>query len=441
MPHSFGNQKLIPHLSAVVFLLLALFLAGCSSQPKIPTPEEQEQKLAEVMNNGGYNPARKYTITSYQDVWLHDQTQLDIVMTAPTEPGHYPLIIYLPSLGENASAGQLWRETWAQAGYAVFSVQPQAISQALKEIGQDGRDKPGEPNGDDDENDNDSGKDGKHGGKSSRSGRNSEIRFLGHEYFAVDALKSRMEQVYWAYHQLKMRVASATPGYASVDNSKVVLAGYDLGAQTVAAILGERFAVSLPKSTELNPSAAIVLSPSIDLAEGEVRSRFQNLNMPLLVITGSEDNDPYAISSASVRSAVWEFSPANDKYLLLLKGDVHALLAGKEKGGRFGLNNGQGGDKGGFGGWGGGARHFQPANQYGSSGGHGHGQNGGGTGGGHKDEGEHKNADLGYKQVAAVFSATSAFLDKVLKNDEFAQFWIDEKANNWLDRAGVLKIR
>ena len=58
-----------------------------------------------------------------------------------------------------------------------------------------------------------------------------------------------------------------------------------------------------------------------------------------------------------------------------------------------------------------------------------------------KSNGDRKNADLGYKQVAAVFSISSAFLDTVIKNDEFAQFWINEKANGWLERAGSLKVR
>lgn len=55
--------------------------------------------------------------------------------------------------------------------------------------------------------------------------------------------------------------------------------------------------------------------------------------------------------------------------------------------------------------------------------------------------GERRNPDLGYKHVAAIFSASTAFLDAVVKNDEFARFWLDDKASNWLGKAGSLRIR
>ncbi|MDD4914513.1 MAG: hypothetical protein PHW13_05675 [Methylococcales bacterium] len=468
--------------------LLAAMLTACSSHPKAPPAEEQAQKLQAVMDNGGYTPARTLDFTSVSEVWNHDGAELDVALIAPKQPGKYPLIIYLPSLGEDATAGRLWRETWARAGYAVFSMQPRAIGLALKEIQPDrhgGADD--QPDDADEEETSAKDKSGGAGGKPSRSARNSELRFLGHEYFSIDALKNRMEQLYWAYRQLKARVDMGLPLFAEADLSHTVLAGYDLGAQTVTAVLGEDFMTSLPENKDIKPVAAIVLSPSIDLAEGNVRSRFQKLNLPMLVITGSEDNDPYAISSASVRAAVWEFSPPGGKYLLQLSGDVHGLLAGEDMGGRLNARQQkQGEDAGGgwFGGGGSGGGRFSGfGQQYAGNGGGGQGNgisgfgsqyagnagngnsngnggfgggdsgmsqqyggNGGGHGGGHgggkgKGDGGQMHQELGYKQVAAVYSASTAFLDKVTKSDEFGQFWIDDKASIWLDRAGVMKIR
>lgn len=426
----------------------AILLAACSSRLKIPSSEEQAQKLAAVMENGGYAPAQSLAIDNVREVWTHEGAELEVVMTAPTMAGNYPLIIYLPSLGEDANAGRLWRETWAKAGYAVFSLQPLDIGQALKELGperalgrDDQSDSPGFFGGEDKQAaDGDGpGQNEEKGGKRSRLARTSELRYLGHEYFSADSLKNRLGQLYWAYRQLQNRAGAGLPLFQAADFSKVILAGYDLGAQTATAVLGEDFKASLPIDKDLKPIAAIILSPSIDLAEGNVRSRFQNLKAPLLVITGSDDNDPYAISSASVRAAVWEFAPAGGKFLLSLIGDVHQLLAGAEMGGRFGLQGeagGRGPDK--EGGW------FSPfANQYGSNGAQDRrGRGGYGEMPGRPKAGnERKNAELGYKQVAALFSITTAFLDTVVKNDEFAKFWISDKANKWLDKAGSLHIR
>ena len=437
-------------LSLVCLILIGFLISACSSRPKIPDTQEQVEKLTEITQSGGYVSGDKHPTESLREIWTHDSTELDVFITAPTAPGSFPLIIYLPSLGENAAAGRLWRETWAKAGYIVFTMQPVNIGQALKELNHERHEK-GKGDFTDDEEEADQDKADSNGnwlfGKSKDNkrqgtgGRSSELRYLGHEYFAIDNLKNRMSQLFWAYTQLKSRSSQGLPLFIKADFSKVVLAGYDLGAQTVTAALGEKFFSSLPEDNELKPIAAIILSPSIDLAKGNVRGRFEKLNLPLLVITGNEDNDPYAISSASVRSAVWEFSPPGNKYLLSLSGNVHKLLSGADMGG--GMVKGQSRDhdsevtdhdKAG------GGRMLQSTNQYG---GHGRNQDSGDSSGifGGRANGGRKDPDLGYKQVAAVASASSAFLDSVIKYDEFAQFWIKNKANKWLDRAGSLRLR
>ena len=453
----FVNFRLLNQYRKLLILALWVLLSsGCSSRPKIPNLEEQQEKLSRIMETGGYASASALEIASSREVWMHDGAELEVMMTVPRGSGPYPLIIYLPSLGETASAGKLWREIWAKDGYAVFSMQPLAIGEALKDLGPEhggGKRKASwfssTDNADEDTDAAEQGsgdKPGEGGRRHSKSGRSSELRYLGHEYFAPEALKKRMIQLFWAYQQLQLRVGLGAPLYASVDTSKVILAGYDLGAQTVTAVLGEDFMTKLPGSNDLQPIAALVLSPSIDLAEGNIRNRFQKLQLPLLVVTGSEDNDPYAISSASVRAAVWEFSPPGGKYLLSLTGNVHSLLAGANFGGGLVMGDGRQGadaaDKPKDGRRG--DNFSELTSQYGGgSGGGGHHQGGSSNGifGGSKDGGKRENSELGYKQVAAVYSITSAFLDAVVKNDDFAKFWLKEKASNWLERAGMLKSR
>lgn len=120
-------------LLIVYVTVLSLVLNACSFFGGLPSQDEQSQKLVETMEKG-YAPARGFMIDSSREVWMHNGTELEVVMTMPTAPGSYPLIIYLPGLGEDAKAGLLWRETWAKAGYAVFSLQSVAVGQALKEL-------------------------------------------------------------------------------------------------------------------------------------------------------------------------------------------------------------------------------------------------------------------------------------------------------------------
>jgi len=439
-----GFEGWVSHKACRLLLACALMLlVACSSRPPLPSQEDQQEKLSEILSNGGYKTARNFPVDVTHDVWIYQQTELEVELVGPSAPGSYPLIIYLPSLGEDAKAGRLWRETWAKAGYLVFSMQPMPVSQALKALEAERRfDDPEEIPDDEnaelaDENmalrpePADGGWFGDKPRRQSRTARESELRYVGHQYFGMENLKTRLAQLFWAYAQLQTRAGLRQPLYASADFSKVILAGYDLGAQTVTAALGENFGSGLPRADQLKPVAAMVLSPSVDLAEGNVRSRFQALRLPMLTITGSEDNDPYAISSAAVRTAVWEQAPAGGKYLLLLRGAGHRLLSGNELGGRFGLSGVRRGDfgmdsGGGPGGHNGGGRRGMSA---------------GGAGGGLFGKTERRDPNLGYKQVAAIASVSSAFLDMLIKKDEFAQAWLNEKAGKWLDRAGTLQTR
>lgn len=425
----FKSRKLIQVLWIAGFSCL---LASCAMRSSQPSVEVQTQKLAETQSKGGYVAGAEIEIDSQREVWNHDHVQLDTMMTMPTAAGNYPLIIYLPSLGEDANAGRIWRETWAKAGYAVFSLQPVLIGQALKEIEAMKKLNPELEREDgfeaeDEVEQSQSLTEGWFGGKlqrPSRSAQNSELRYLGHEYFAVDNLKQRMQQVFWAYQQLKARKSLGQ--FASVDLSKVIIAGYDLGAQTVAGVIGENFDSALPESPEFKPLAAITISPSVNLAKGNVRSRFQAIKLPLLVVTGTEDNDPYAISSASVRTSLWEHAAAGSKYLLMLQSAGHQVLAGSEVNSRFAAGRRGLSDQEQFGG-----------SQVGRRNAH---ANEGLIAGLMGDRGR-RNVEQSYKQVAAVASVSSAFLDAVVKNDEFARFWLADKAIGWLGNAGQIKQR
>ncbi|HEY8035779.1 MAG TPA: hypothetical protein VIF37_09345 [Methylobacter sp.] len=414
-------------------IFCALVLTGCSFGPSLPTPEEQAEKVEQFMTEGGYSASRDYQIDSVRETWRHDGQAIEVSMLAPKAPGDYPLIIYLPGLGESADGGRLWRETWAKAGYAVFSVQPAEISSALKELtpmqGKPGDDKPS-----DDEDDSDK-------SRPSKAVRNSELHYVGHEYFSPASLKKRINHLLWAYAQLKLRVKAGQGLFKSVDVSRVIIAGYDIGAQTTEEMIGEKFGADFPQAQDFSPIAAMLFSPSVDMALGNLTNRYKNIAIPLLVVTGSEDDDPYGISSPYVRTAIWEYAPPGNKYLLVLNKGGHQLLAGsnlarrqeagpaqefEEKAGpseamqRFGTGNAlRGGGRRGGGG-----------SSAGSFGGMGRPSHGG-----------RQNGGQDAKHIAAVFSVSTAFLDIVCKSDKFAQSWITGKANQWLNKSASLKIK
>ncbi|MFZ2405958.1 MAG: hypothetical protein WAW41_12525 [Methylobacter sp.] len=415
-----------------VIIACTVFLSGCFFHLSPPTPEEQTEKVEQFISEGGYSPAHSYALESISETWRHDGQAVEISMLAPTTPGTYPLIIYLPGLGEHADGGRLWKETWAKAGYTVFSMQPIEIGEALKELGPMPEPSdaagpfgmPGPPDEHDPLGDNKP-------EPPKKAVRNSELHYLGHQYFSQDALKKRISHLLWAHAQLKLRAKAGKRLFATADLSRLIIAGYDIGAQTTAAMIGEKFGSDLPQSQDFSPLAAILFSPSVDMALGSVATRYKNISVPLLVVTGSEDEDPYGISSPYVRTAIWEYAPLGNKYLLLLNKGGHQLLAGSNLSHppepNPSMEFGPGGDMPRFGG------SFQG----------GRGPAGGPPPGGMRmpPHGGRQDSEQDAKHIAAVFSISNAFLDNIGKTDKLAQSWLSGKANQWLKKSSNLKIK
>ncbi|MGZ5007729.1 MAG: hypothetical protein ACXWE9_05435 [Methylobacter sp.] len=423
------------YLRSVIFC--AFFLASCSFGPSLPTPEEQVEKIERFMTEGGYSASRDYPIDSIRQTWRHDGQAVEVSMLAPKIPGRYPLIIYLPGLGESADGGRLWRETWAKAGYAVFSIQPAEISSALEEFAPMHR-KAGDDKPSDDEDDSeDSDKP-----RSSKAVRNNELHYVGHEYFSKASLKKRISHILWAYTEIKLRAKAGQALFKSADVSRMIIAGYDIGAQTTEEMIGGKFGTDFPQAQDFRPIAAMLFSPSVDMALGNLTNRYKNIAIPLLVVTGSEDEDPYGISSPYVRTAIWEYAPPGNKYLLLLNKGGHQLLSGSGLSHRHEAGPAQEPEEK--------NRPNETMQRFGMSRSlRGGGRRGGGGGsssmpfggmGRQLHEGR-QNGEQDAAHIAAVFSVSSAFLDIACKSDRFAQAWISGKAGPWLKKSASLKIK
>lgn len=425
-------QTMAHFLAAIA---LPFFLTGCFFGPSLPTPEEQAEKVDQFITDGGYSASRSYQIDSTKETWQHDGQGVEISMLAPKTPGVYPLIIYLPGLGESAGGGRLWREAWAKAGYTVFSVQPVEISSALKEL----TPMPGKP-GDDEKSDDEDNSTDSDKSRPSKAVRNSELHYVGHEYFSQSSLKKRIDHLLWAYAQLKLRAKAGAALFKTADLSRMIIVGYDIGAQTTEEMIGEKFEIALPQAQDFSPIAAILFSPSVDMALGNLTHRYKNISMPLLVVTGSEDDDPYGISSPFVRTAIWEYAPPGNKYLLQLNKGRHQLLAGSDLARRQEASPAQeSGEKTGSGEA---MQRFGMGNSYRGGGKRGGGLSGGPSGGmGRSSHGGRQNYEQDFKHIAAVYSVSTAFLDTVCNSDKFAQAWIYGKANLWLKKSAELKIK
>jgi len=401
----------------LVALIGAALTGACSFQPAAPSQQEQIEMLDRFIRAGGYHATHEYQIESLNESWPHDGDVVNVSLTAPADTGTYPVILYLPGLGEPADAGRLWRENWAKAGYLVFSLQAQSISKALADL------KPVA----DKENDTEAASDDQKARRRAQLLRKSDLRYTGHAFFSLQSLENRIKQSLWAYEQFKQKANAYQGLFGRADLSRIFIAGYDIGAQTTAALIGEQTGIEMPAIANFQPQAAILISPMVDPAMGNIDKRFQGIQIPFLVITSETDNDPYGISSPFVRTALWEYAPAGSKYLLLLKNAAHRLLAGSNWSVEHSFRHGQ--------------RHEDESmsdstNQL----------QGDGSRRRNKGDGIRagvaslRGADIEpYKSIAAIFSVSTAFLDSIAKSDNFADLWLMKHADSWIDNIAALK--
>jgi len=401
--YSLHARRLICGLAGLVLL------AGCAGRGEPPLPDPAEQVRAHLLS--AYQPERHAT-QARQAIWRIGERSVAIEWLAPVnEQGQaLPLVIYLPGLGESAEAGETWRNAWAEAGYAVLSMQAAAYDRSMM---------------------------------SSPLALGGNFRELARRSFGERALAERVRLLEAVLEQVRLRADGGDRLFAAIDWQRVALAGFDLGAQTAAAWLSGTHS---PR-----PLAAILLSPYV--APEQTPASFASISVPLLAMTGPQDEDPFNwVTSFRQRQKLWEAVPVVGGYQLTLASATHKTLSGsgvlqappaladnappgRERERRGGRPSGEPGGSGGPGG------DRRPEGGQGGPGG------AGGKGPGGRPErapeamGIFREPAQDYRQVAAIQAFSVAFLDARLQRKAAAEDWLQRQAQGWLGDAGRLEER
>lgn len=370
------------------YSLLALaVLAGCASHPG---PPRQQEAQVQQFAGKGYLSEEQFSLSTTSHQWTVAGHDLNFIASVPVRPGKYPLVIYLPGLGESRVAGDAWRAAWAQAGYAVISIQ------LLAEDGQAWQ---------------------------SAAARNGDFKALLRERYGNTAMAARLAALRSLISELEKR--GDEPWRQNVDTSRLVLAGYDLGAYTAQVAAGEQVR-GVGGGALANLAGVIALSPYADFSGTGFDTRYAAIRAPFLAVTGPGDADGNGWVSPALRAAPFQHMPAGSKYLLSLDDASHDLFAGNalkaaeaetERGesrqaSRSGRRGGMGGGPGGPGGEG----------------------NGSGSDGG-------RGGDSGAYLQPAIKAVTTAFLDSLVKDDDIAREWLRRDARRWLRDTGTLTVK
>jgi len=394
------ERGVAPRARLALWLLSAAFAAsmmwGCAGGSDKPNPAAVKRYADQ-----GYVPERRFETTSAQETWTIGAKLVDVALLAPAPPGTYPVVIYLPGLGEAPSAGLSWRQAWARAGYAVVSVQ---ASQYGPEVW------------------------------SSRLARAGDFVGVAREAFSASSLQARTQLMQDLLDRISRPPRSGgASAFDRIDASRVAVAGYDLGAQTAMIVAGENVRGVDPLHVPAGVKCVVAISPYADFSGMGMERNFQSVRLPVLSVTGPLDKDAYGlITSAAVRRAPFQYMPVGQKYLLVLPGAPHSVLAGA---GAAAGGEPKGGAK------------AAPGST----------QDAGPDADVMSDEASSADADRSNQKRRArapgargpsaaeqakvqtqVQSVTTAFLDAIVKDDSIASEWLNRNAKRWLGDSAEL---
>ena len=384
------------------FATWVLMVTGCSHEPSRPPPDEIQSELDRFGAGASYQPVGLTKGTEVIEQWKNGTRTLEILFAAPEEPGRYPLVVYLPGLGQDAGSAPLWRDAWVKGGFAVLVVQQTRDANALSHL--------------------------------SAADRH-DLKSIGHEHFNLRSLEGRLSDVIFAIHGLEERKRQGKAPFSQARTDQIAIAGFDLGAQTLQALLGEDIKGLTLHESPPQIQAALLLSPHVDLAKGGIQHRFTALTTPLLVVTGSDDHDPWGMTSPSVRSAPWQQAHPGQKTLLNLNNGTHRQLAGIDPKSEKPEDQEEDPDE---------VRHAEEGEDGMLFGKRGHGGSKGRTtqfGDARRGFGPGYDPRHYGRQLAAIQKISTAFLNAILKKDAGAENWLRNEAPAWLGSAGQLKFR
>ena len=399
-PRTHLNERWLGTLGLAIVVLL--LLAGCATH----TPPKVDEVRVKQFVGRGYLTDDRFNVATTFSNWIADGYSFDIGWTAPVAGDRLPVVVYLPGLGESSTAGESWRTAWAQAGYAVLSIQLLNEDQDLW---------------------------------SSSAARRGDFAVLARERYAKDTATVRLKALAALLAELQKRRAGNEPLMQRLDLSRVGLAGFDIGAHTAMLVAGEALPEDLqPVPLPIAVSAIVALSPHADFSGRALSARYQSIAGPVLSVTSNDDYDSLGVvTSPSVRKAPFEYMPSRDAHLLWLANATHAVISGSkspvaeqspeatasDRGDSHGSSSGgsrRGGRRGG---------QERPATAAGPP-------DAAGAGNGRPGRPSPTDQALNVSMIQGV---TTAFLDLYLKQDATAQEWLQKDAKRWIGERGELR--
>lgn len=389
---AFGRLGLRVILAAIV---PAILTTACTTAPKVV---QVDQARVNTFAQHGYDSGIDYATATTKLSMQVENDFIQITSVQPKREGKYPLVIYLPGLGESGDAAPEIRNAWAKSGYVVLSLQPLKDDEEIW---------------------------------SSDAARRADFAFIRQDRYSPGVISRRLDAIAKLIEYVKHGVLSGEEDLKDVDLSQLAIIGFDVGASTSMIICGEEVPKVSRQGLAVQPKAVIALSPHAESGGADIDTRYQNIDIPVLSVTSNSDDETHGNDPVSLHQIPFQHMPPENKYLLLLTAASHALIGdGDTSNDVQNENDGNG-------------KQAEPENagKLRSRGGR-HGKQGSGKGtdgSAPSGRGEERSPTQRAKAKVAIAQVTTAFLNAYVKHDRFAVEWLNKDAQPWLYGIGQLQ--
>lgn len=398
------NHQLVTFLLGLVFF--AAFVEGCSTPSRAekayqPVQKIDESKVIEFASRG-YDSGIEYSIEDTKQSLEIDHTTYQINLAQPKRLGKYPLVIYLPGLGESSEAGIKFRNTWATSGFAVISIQLLKDDETIL---------------------------------ATPAAREGDFSYIRHDRYSPEVVSSRMLALSKLFEYLKKGIVDGDEKLSNIDIGHIGVIGFDIGANSAMIVAGEESQSVSGLKLPLKVSAVVALSPYADFSGSSFDARFRNINLPVLSITGDADDDSHGLVPITLHQAPFQYMPTGNKYLLLLADASHAVIGNRTQSNDF--FSAEKSDEG--------SKKSENESSDKSSGKRRSNRNGkqSSSNDSGNSAGPAKRPPAGPTQQAlmevAIEQISTVFLNAYVRNDPLAMDWLKNKAQPWLGNIGQLK--
>lgn len=240
---------------------------------------------------GSYRPIENSKYVAFDE---NRERSIPLRLYLPEASKPCPVVLFSHGLGGSRMNNDYLGEHWASRGYVVVYMQhPGSDEDVWKSVPREDR---------------------LAAMKKAASAKNAVLRFKD-----VPAVLDALEA--WnvdAEHAL----------YGKLNLSRVGMSGHSFGAVTTQAVAGQKKMGGLVNYTDERIDAAVMFSPSSP-RRGKPERAFSGVEIPWLLMTGTEDVSIIGGATAESRMAVFPALPEGDKYELVLWEAEHSAFSGQ----------------------------------------------------------------------------------------------------------------